>query len=176
MTSRQKVEMVVGDALKMTQGVATHNKTMFKINKAAAIANAVINTAQGVTRSLADYPMPLAAVMAALAAAAGLAQISAIKSTSFQGGGTGTTPSAAGATPTVNNQPVAGVGGSEASLQGPFDVGAGGGAAGTLPGQEVTIRLDGLEEGGMLTTDQVRALMGSISDQIGDGVTIDTGG
>jgi len=174
LTTRQKVETVIKGAVQMTQGVAQHSKTMFKINKAAGIANAVVNTAQGITRALAEYSPPVSFVMAALQAAAGLVQINAIKSTSFGGGGTGTTPSAAGSAPVINSQPVGGVGASGFGSALPPDVG--GPASGLRPGQDVTIKLEGLDEGGLLTADQVRSLMGSISEQLGDGVEIDTGG
>ena len=87
----------------ITAGVATSNKTMFRINQAAAIANAIINTYEGVTKTLAKYPWPLSGILAAFHLAAGLAQVSAIRSASFGGG---TTPSAAGSTPTFNNQPL----------------------------------------------------------------------
>jgi hypothetical protein len=62
---------VVGDAL----------GTLFKDNKAVAIAQAVINTAQGITAALAQFPPPLSFAMAAAQAAAGAAQIAVIAST-----------------------------------------------------------------------------------------------
>ncbi len=102
-SSKAQTQQVLGSLIQMTQGVASTNKAMFRINKLAAVANAVINTAQGVTRALAEYPPPLSFAMAAAQAAAGAAQISAIKSTSFGGG---TTPSVAGAAPAANNIPV----------------------------------------------------------------------
>jgi hypothetical protein len=106
MSTDMQVKTVLGGMIAMTAGVAQHNKTLFKVNKAAALANAGVNTAQGVTRALAEFPPPVSFIMAGLQAAAGLAQIQAIKATSFGGGGTGTTPSAAGSTPVVNSQPV----------------------------------------------------------------------
>ena len=48
-------------------------------NRAVALASAVINTAQGVTKALSAYPPPLSLVMAAVQAAAGLAEILTIK-------------------------------------------------------------------------------------------------
>jgi len=103
-TSRQ-VAVVLNGLVSMTAGVAQHSKKMFQLNKLAAIGSAVMNTAQGVTQALASYPPPLSFAMAAAQAAAGAAQITAIKNTQFGGGGSGTTPSAA-ATPVVNDQPV----------------------------------------------------------------------
>jgi hypothetical protein len=76
---------------------------MFNIKKLAAIAEATVNTAAGVTQALRHYPPPLSFAMAAAVAAAGLAQVQAIRSTSF---GSGTTPSAAGTVATVGGEPV----------------------------------------------------------------------
>lgn len=89
MTTKKQVKTILGTTLELTRGVAHENKTMFKINKAAGIANAIINTHAGVTKSLSAYPWPLAGVMAALHLAAGMAQVSAIKGASFGGGGGG---------------------------------------------------------------------------------------
>lgn len=108
--SGQKVAAVLGDLETMTAGIAQHSKKAFKVNQLAAVGNAVINTAQGVTKALASYPPPISFAMAAAQAAAGAAQISAIKSAKFEGGGAGTTPSAAGSTPTVNGEPAGGGG------------------------------------------------------------------
>jgi hypothetical protein len=101
----QKVGQVAGSLTDMTAGVARENRAMFEINKAAGMASAVVNTAQGVTKALSEYPPPLSFAMAAAQAAAGAAQISAIAKTKF---GSGTAPSQA-ATPAT---PVANVGAS----------------------------------------------------------------
>lgn len=102
-SAQQKASFVLGTLTSLTAGIAQHNKTAFKLNKLAAIGTAVINTAQGATKALAEYPPPVSFVMAAAVIAAGAAQISAIKSAQFGGG---TTPSLSGSTPTVNNVPV----------------------------------------------------------------------
>jgi len=99
-TAKEQTKHVVGEALALTRGVAGQSKALFEINKVAGIANAVINTHEGITKSLAAYPWPLAGAMAALHAASGLAQVAAIKSASFGGGG-GT------ASPGGGNGPVA---------------------------------------------------------------------
>lgn len=106
-SAREKAATVLGELTDLTAGVAQHNKTMFQLNKAAAIGQAIINTHRGVSETLANYPMPLAAILAATHLAAGLAQVNAIRSTSFQGGGGGTTPSLAGSVPSMNSTPVA---------------------------------------------------------------------
>ncbi len=103
LSAQGQTKQVLGSLVQMTAGVANSNKAMFRINKLSAIGSAVVNTAQAVTRALAEYPPPLSFVMAAAQAAAGLAQIQAIKSTSFGGG---TTPSVAGSVPTLEGQPV----------------------------------------------------------------------
>ena len=87
-------------------GAAQHSRKMFKINKVAAIANAVISTAQGAAQALKDVSFPANIAAAALVVASGAAQINAIRGTSFQGGGGGTTPSAAASTPVINDTPV----------------------------------------------------------------------
>jgi hypothetical protein len=67
---------------------------LFENNKAVAIADAIVSTYQGVAKSLAQYPMPFAAVMAAAHLALGMKQVMAIRSTnknskSASGGGVG---------------------------------------------------------------------------------------
>lgn len=84
-----QVKQVSSQMAQITSTMARENKTMFQINKAAAIANAIINTHEGVSQSLSKYPWPLAGVMAGLHAAAGFARVSAIRSKSFNGGGGG---------------------------------------------------------------------------------------
>lgn len=171
LSAGNKTKFALAEAARLTQGVAQSNKTLFKVNKIAALANAVINTAQGVTRSLAEYPAPINIAMAAITAAAGLAQIQAIRSTQFTGGGGGTTPSAAGSAPTINDRPVAGVTGL------PLDTllaGQGGGGV----AQRIDINIDGLSEGGLISADDTRKIIMSINDQLGDGVNlnVDTDG
>lgn len=82
-SGKDQTKQVFGDLANITAGVANHNKGMFELNKAAGIANAIINTYEGVSKSLSAYPMPLAAVMAAAHLASGMAQVAAIKSQQF---------------------------------------------------------------------------------------------
>jgi hypothetical protein len=100
MDNKQKTQAVFGTLQEITQGVANNNRQMFELNKIASTANAIINTAQGVTLALASYPPPISFAMAAVQLAAGLAQIQAIQSASF--GGSSSPPSVGGgaATPT----------------------------------------------------------------------------
>lgn len=107
MEAGEKVATAIGAVEQITAGIAQHSKKAFNLNKLAAIANAIINTAEGATKALAQGGF-FGIGMAAAVIAAGAAQIGAIKRTTFQGGGGGTTPSAAGRTPTVNGSPVQG--------------------------------------------------------------------
>jgi len=131
---------VIASLANMTAGVAQHSKTMFEINKVAGIANAVVNTAQGVTQALAAYPPPISFVMAAAQAAAGLAQIQAIKSAQFGGGGGA--PSIAGSTPATPVSPVTS--------------GAPGGAS-----DQQTVRIQGLDPTSIFSGRQVVDLLNS---------------
>lgn len=102
-----KVKASLDGAIKATQGVAQHSKTMFKINKALALANAVVTLPSAVVKAIENGGgLPWGAIPGAITLAAGLAQIQAIKSSTYEGGGGGTTPSLAGSTPTYNGQPV----------------------------------------------------------------------
>lgn len=95
-TAKQKGDFILGQAQALTSGLAQTSKTAFNINKAAAISEAVINTAQGVTKALASVPWPLNLAAAAATAAAGAAQIATISSTSFGGASSGLTSSGPG--------------------------------------------------------------------------------
>ena len=150
-----QVKQVSGSLLNMTRGVSQSSKTMFRINKAAGITNAIINTSQGVTQALAAYPPPLSFAMAAAQLAAGIAQVQAIRSTSF---GSGTAPSAAGtgagAAP-VATTPAAAP--SEASAQGASET------------RNITINFEG---SGLYSKDDIRDLIDAINTELGDGATL----
>ena len=144
----QRVSMVTGALQQMTDGVASENRKMFELNKASAIANAIISAYQGISTTLGAYPFPLSAVMAAAQAAAAFAQVNAIKSQSFSGGG-GAAPSLAGSTPAP---PVSDVGGGQGG-------GQGGGGGSTI------INL----EGDTFGRDQVSQLIEEINENQRDG-------
>jgi hypothetical protein len=107
-TAKNRTAGVLGELENMTRGIAQHNKAAFQVNKAAALAQALIGLPEHVPKTMATYPFPLSAAMGALAAAASLAQINAIRSATFEGGGGGTTPSLAGSGGVVNGNPVGG--------------------------------------------------------------------
>ncbi|MDE2690203.1 MAG: hypothetical protein OXI49_06770 [Acidobacteriota bacterium] len=71
------------DAVKAgTEGLAAHNRKAFRLNQAAAIAQAVIATHSAIAAVLGDntlQPTPIRFVFAGLMAAAGAAQIAAIR-------------------------------------------------------------------------------------------------
>ena len=150
---QNQTKQVSGELVNMTQGVASSSKAMFKINKAAGIANAVINTSQGVTKALSAYPPPLSYAMAAGQLAAGVAQVNAIKSTSFGGG---TVPSLSGASSApVTTAP------NELGQDLPLDE-----ARAT---KNITIEFSGASR---YSKDEVRDLIDQINIEIGDGATL----
>jgi hypothetical protein len=114
---------------------------LFGESKAFAIAAAVINTAQAVTQSLAQYgATPFGLAAAAVAAAAGAAQIAAIRKTTKGGGGGGSAP-----VPSAASQPSGG------------------------PGQSRTIILSGLDSKKTYTAEEIRSFVESYNDFAGDG-------
>ena len=64
--------------------MADHNRTAFKLNKAFAIGEAIINTAHGITKALTLGPI-LGPIMAGIIGAMGAVQIAAISSQQYQG-------------------------------------------------------------------------------------------
>jgi len=106
MTAAQKTKSVLGQMISLTAGVAQQNRTMFEVNKAAGTANAIINTYEGVSKAWSLGPI-LGPVMAGITLAAGLAQVNAIQSTSFGGGGSAPSVSGSGGggASTVNTLP-----------------------------------------------------------------------
>lgn len=135
---------VTGSLVKMTAGVAQQSRKMFKINKAAAIANALVNNYQAVTKTMTALPYPYNVPMAVAQAAAGLAQVNAIRSTSFNGGGAGRSPSSAATEPTA----VTNIGGGDGGQQ-------------TEP---TRIVVEGLEPEQLLTGRAVAALLQEAAD------------
>ncbi|MGM0562827.1 MAG: hypothetical protein ACQES2_00715 [Pseudomonadota bacterium] len=84
---KNQSKQVLGELEGLTRGVAQNSRTMFEINKAAGKGMAVINTWQGVSESLANYPWPLAGVMAAAHLKAGKETWAGVSGASFGGGG-----------------------------------------------------------------------------------------
>ncbi len=63
----------------------TENRKLFEIGKAAAIAQAIVNTATAITNALAVQPYPLGLALAASAGVAGAVQIAAIQNQQISG-------------------------------------------------------------------------------------------
>lgn len=76
--------------------LASQNSTLFKVQQAFAVANAVINTAEGVTKALRSLPFPANLGAAAKVALAGAIQIAKIKATNPGGSGSATTAGLSG--------------------------------------------------------------------------------
>lgn len=72
-----ETEKLIG---KITGLMQSGNQELFRIGQAAAIANAVVETASAVSKALASAPPPLSFLLAAAAGAAGAAQITTIAS------------------------------------------------------------------------------------------------
>lgn len=129
----------------------SNSRKMFEIGKAAAIANAVVSTHQGVARSLAEYPMPWAGVMAGAHLAAGMAQVSSIRSQSFGGGGSVSSKGLGGSVPA--QQPT---------------------GSPQQPAEPQVVRQITLEMGdGMFSSEQVRGLMDEINNELRRGASLD---
>lgn len=95
----------------LASSVSSNLSTIFGDSKAVAIATALINTYQGITRALATYPPPIAQAMAAIQAAAGFAQVAKIRSQTAKGGGGGS--GGGGGEAAAAAAPVAAVGASQ---------------------------------------------------------------
>ena len=128
---------------------------IFQQSKAAAIAQALINTYQGVTRTLAAYPYPFNIPLAAAHAAAGFAQIANIRSTSQSGGGGG-------------SRSVTGGGGSSAAASAGGGGGGSGGGQGEGGAGPMLVQLSGISPEALMSTQMVSTLFEKLSDEAGD--------
>ena len=84
LTQEQKVKFVTQSGREVLRQMADHNRTAFKLNKAFAIGDAIINTAHGITKALTLGPI-LGPIMAGIIGAMGAVQIAAISSQQYQG-------------------------------------------------------------------------------------------
>lgn len=126
--------------------------SIFGESKLAAIAHAVINTAQAVTRNLAEYPGPLGIAAAAAAAAAGLAEIATIRSTSKSGGGSGGGGRSAGAAASAPSAASSG--------------------AASAPALGQTLYVSGINPGQIFTGEAMRGLMEQLVEAQRDGAKL----
>jgi hypothetical protein len=85
----QSAQIGTGALVNLTNSLATlsgnKSKEMFALQKAAGFANAIVNTAVGVTQALKAAPPPYNFVLAGMVSAAGAAQLAVISSASFNG-------------------------------------------------------------------------------------------
>lgn len=96
---------VLGELANLTSGAAQSNRAMFEANKVFGISSAIVNAYVGISKTLSTYPYPINIAMAAGHAIAAFAQVNAIRSQQFGGGG-GAAPSIAGSTPAPPVSPV----------------------------------------------------------------------
>ena len=87
MTAADKTKNVLTNMGKELSATKGQSKKLFAIQKAASIAKAIMSTYEGATKAMAAYPPPINFAMAAAVVAGGLAQVSSIRSQSFDGGG-----------------------------------------------------------------------------------------
>jgi len=148
----------LNNASLMLSNMAKTSKTAFKVQKAAALANAIVALPSAVMQSFNNgggYPWGL--IPAGLMLAQGIKQISSIKSASFGGGGSVSSVSGGSTSPSA---PVTGglPPGSTATPEG-----------GERPApQRVSITLEGRGFG----KDDVRELIEQINEEIGDGAEL----
>lgn len=84
----EKTKHTLTELQKLTAGSAKQSKKLFAMNKAASIANALVQTYEAANIAFkVGGGFPTGVPMAALSIAQGLAQVSAIKAQSFDGGG-----------------------------------------------------------------------------------------
>lgn len=81
LTEQQKKDTIIAGGKAILSSMAQNNKTAFKLNKALAMAEAFMNTAQGVTKALATGNIPMAILIGAL----GAVQIATISQQKYQG-------------------------------------------------------------------------------------------
>lgn len=138
----------------LASSVSSNLSTIFGDTKAVAIATALINTYQGVTKALATYPPPVSTAMAAIQLAAGMAQVANIRSmTSKGGGGSG---GSSGGSSSMAAAASAGGGGNSSAASGPMQQ------------QSMYVNLEGEKFG----REQVRGLIDQINEQVRDGAKI----
>lgn len=157
-TASKEMQLAAKKIMSMTSAAASGSKTMFNINKAASIANALLSARESVTSSYAFGAKiggpKLGAAFAAVAIAATAAQVRQLSSTSFNSGA-----SAAGSVSASAGGGAGGVVPSETPAAQPVST-----ATGPQP-QTVTIQL----QGEMFGREQVRSLITQINEAVSDG-------
>ena len=81
LSSAQQKDLAIKTGRELVSQLAQSNKTAFKVDKALKMAQAVMNTATGVTKALSVGNIPLAVLIGAL----GAVQVASIAQTKYQG-------------------------------------------------------------------------------------------
>jgi len=81
LTNQQKEDLMIASGRTLLDQLAQQNKTLFKMNQALNIAEAVMNTARGVTKALAVGNIPMAIIIGAM----GALQVATIASQKYKG-------------------------------------------------------------------------------------------
>jgi hypothetical protein len=84
-TDLEKTQFAIENIGSTFAALGAQNKKAFEASKALSIASAIMNTYQGATKALATYPFPFNLIAAAASIAAGMAQVSAIRSQQYSG-------------------------------------------------------------------------------------------
>lgn len=100
MSFKDQTSTALGEMVRMTQGVAQTNKTMFTINKAARMATASMDLISGTIKTWNAYPYPWNIPLTALHVATGAMQLSQLASSSYGGGAQSPTIGYGAGTPT----------------------------------------------------------------------------
>ena len=164
MKRREEEKVAYAEWSKKAQGSILSNlstlmngqsRKMFEVGKAASLAQAIINTATGATRALAEGGPFLGPALAASIVAAGMAQVKTIRAQTFNGGGGGA--SAPSNTAAVNAAATPTGGG-----------GQGGGNASSAPQTLVNVTL----KGDVFGRDQVVGLVDKIRQLQAEGSVV----
>lgn len=140
--ARQEQDTIMETA----QMIGSTLTAVFGKSKAAAVGQAIINTAVGVTRAFRDVPWPYNLAQAALVAATGAAQIAAINSASPSGGGSAASSGT----------------GSAGAASSPVPQEA--------PSRSLTIQ--GVDRASLYSGDVVASLIKSINEEVQNGATL----
>jgi tape measure domain-containing protein len=84
-SATEKTAFVISEAATALTTMGQQNKSAFEAAKALNIANALMNTYMGFTKTLATYPFPINIGLAALTLGAGMAQVAAIRAQTYSG-------------------------------------------------------------------------------------------
>lgn len=144
---RDKTLYTASEGLKTLAAVTANNKKLFALNKAAAIAGAVVDGIRGALRTWNEYPYPWNIPMTAFHVAGTAARLAQLKSQSFSGGAAGGGGGGGAATGAATAPPA---------------------PAAAAPGSVVSINLQGDTFG----RQSVIGLIEEINDAVADGARI----